>query len=708
MKIRKWISWGAVTLALATPSPGCGPWFPRSWLYTSDAFLTDAPVLSFANEIDALLPVGGPTLVFQPTRADLSPAEGTRAMDLAEIESALASANLPQRARGNALKSAQILRDCIAELRVIRKTRANWPSWDQRPPPSESTVRAIEEKLRHCTLSPNLPAQYRLYLEGAKAYHLLAYNEARSCWKALLELPPAERRERTVWAIYMLGRIAAPDEAPQWFQQVRARVREGFTDSIQLAVTSLGEEARAHLDAGRPERAIELYLAQYQAGQPGALESLRLATSSLLRDSDFDGLVRLARHPISRRVITASVLSDQPCETSPGSPQQRWLAALEHSAQCLPTEASRLALAAYQVNAMQQTHEWLALAPRADPLAQWLRAKLLLRDGQIEAGRAILEGLLADLPPSFEERWETPHPGSFRRRSEAESLTGLSTARLGTESGLLALAASDFPTAARHFWHARQWHEFAYVTERLLSSDELFQLTTELTAGPDEGDLDVMDFSARLRDLTARRFVREGRFDMAAPFFTPEKRSLLASYQDAVQQGFDIDRPNRDRARALWEAAKIMRSHGLALASTELAPDYGMTNGLFSLGDEAQIRREQFSTRSLLRPSREELEMTSHDPATPPRQFHYRYVAAEWAALAAQLLPTDDGDAARILIVAGGWLKKQDPDAANRYYRQLALQCGRHPLGAAANELHWFPELDREPFSVESSDAIPL
>jgi LysM repeat protein len=53
-------------------------------------------------------------------------------------------------------------------------------------------------------------------------------------------------------------------------------------------------------------------------------------------------------------------------------------------------------------------------------------------------------------------------------------------------------------------------------------------------------------------------------------------------------------------------------------------------------------------------------------------------------------------ETARLLCVAGSWLKYRDPEAADRYYKALVLRCRKTAIGAKADQMRWFPELDAE------------
>jgi hypothetical protein len=92
----------------------------------------------------------------------------------------------------------------------------------------------------------------------------------------------------------------------------------------------------------------------------------------------------------------------------------------------------------------------------------------------------------------------------------------------------------------------------------------------------------------------------------------------------------------------------------------------------------------------------DEIERALGHSVEPPARFHYRYLAADLAWEAAQLMPNNSDETARVLCVAGSWLKNRDPKAADRFYKALVRRCRRTVLGKAADLKRWFPTLDED------------
>jgi hypothetical protein len=204
-----------------------------------------------------------------------------------------------------------------------------------------------------------------------------------------------------------------------------------------------------------------------------------------------------------------------------------------------------------------------------------------------------------------------------------------------------------------------------------------------------EGD----NLPLKLRHLLARRLARANQPDQASAYFPEDLRATYDDYVKDTRAGYDLKRPDTERAAAFWRAAQTLRDQGLDLLATELEPDWAIWSGSFRMNPTAEDRLNVSRlTGSVLGPTDEEVKRLAATPA-PAQRFHYRYRAADLAWAAASLLPNDSDETARILCTAGLWVAARDPHFANRFYQALVIRCGRTPLGRAAAEKHWFPSL---------------
>ncbi len=663
LRCRLCLEGGGVVLSLAVVSKACGPDFPNSYFDQSAEELLAAPEGYFAEEISRL--TAG---VVPENRAVIGDQRAsTLSAERADLERALTERGV-EPARASRVASCYEIARAALEAGKADPFHADW--------------RKKEPKL---DLLADAPAEFAHYLRGADAWRRDDIRAARVEWQTILDLPVNERRYRSTWAAYMLGRVCLHDAetsaspqslqaAAHFFQIVRELVRAGLPDPLGLAAASYGWEARAALDAGDYPGAVRLYLAQQATGDRTALESLR-RTAARMASLENDQLLALASDEKARRVLTAYFVSrGGPHFASDGDPDtlssraQVWAEALEKSGVRALPEADRFAWVTYQAGAFAQARQWLALASEASPEAQWIRAKLALRDGELVRGRQLLAAALA-----------SPAVGEAHR------------AQMAAELGRVCLAVDDFIGALEAWLGGGHWKDAAYAAERVMTLQELRGFVdTRCPVGASVNGATQQDLRSELRNLLARRLARAGQTEAAVNYFPEDQRAGFQAYVAAVKTGFDDGRPATERAAAFWRAAQAVREHGMEWLGTELEPDWAIYGGDFDLtSTSAQRRSVAASQQGPFAATAAEAERLEHQ-RVPEKRFHYRYRAAELAWWAASLLPNESELTAHILVTAGGWLKARDPKAAEPFYQALVLRCGQTELGREAKKRHWF------------------
>ncbi|MFM7808082.1 MAG: hypothetical protein ACKPEA_09160, partial [Planctomycetota bacterium] len=272
-----------------------------------------------------------------------------------------------------------------------------------------------------------LPAEFRLYLEGYRAYVRDKMVAARACWQRLLELPESERRHRTQRACYMMGRSYQKDDpakAVEWFRRTRQEAANGFGDTLGLPNASLGWEARAEYDRMNMARAIELYLEQAVDADSGIWTSLRWSAERALDLTDA-GLDDLARSPAARKVMNAYLgtytvspgwwSSEPESDDSGAAFARRWAAALERAGVRDVDQAGQLAWHAYGSGAYEVAERWCGLASDQSCEANWIRSRLLARAGKLEEAAESLRRMVRELPPHWNWRERISCEGDFDR-----------------------------------------------------------------------------------------------------------------------------------------------------------------------------------------------------------------------------------------------------------------------------------------------------
>jgi hypothetical protein len=497
-----------------------------------------------------------------------------------------------------------------------------------------------------------LPLELRLYTAGAVAWEAGDRERAMAAFREVLLLPATERQRRSVWAQYMLAEGAATLEAAdQDYQAVRELARAGFADAWSLALDSLGEQARRHLEVGEVVRAVHLYREQAAAASGSAQTSLLFVARQIvadpaqlelaLKDERSRELLALYLYTRALEIPDPAALAEQLEAAAPGS--GAWAGMDE------------LAAASYRLGRYDQAERLAARTETA--LAHWVRAKLLLRAGQPEKAAQSYAAALSKL--ADKERQARLEGGigdvwAYDTVSLEQRLSG--------ELGVMSLARGEYTQALQLLLQQGDlyWADVAYVAERVLTAEELQQLV-------DRQPLEA-PVTEDLRGLLGRRLVREGRSAEAVPYLTPLQSEPDDTAAHAEAYGRALEAAQRrlggrvERAQAWFEAGRLARLHGLEIMGYEGDPDFALYEGQFdpqTTWTEAGEGRYRFDVPSPYTTD-EELQRAERHKARPDRRFHYRQIAADHAERAADLLPPGSQAYAMVLCHASRWVATRD------------------------------------------------
>ena len=691
------IGFATVGLSLVTALWACGPEFPNWLLDGGESGMLRSPRARFGAELDRLQGLR-PSSFKAVVSTNEYPAE-TLAAEINDLRQALRQKNIPDPA------SAQLVAAYEEERSRLNQLRAQveeWRSWSiagrNEPPP-------LWEQPR---VPAGVPPEFAIYFQGAIEFAAGRTNGARVAWERLLDLPVEERHHRSVWAAYMLGKLdvdADPSAASLRFQQARDLVKHGFADSLGLAASSLGWEARAALKQKDYTRAIDLYLEQESGGWRDR-ESLQIVAHAAI-SGDRAALQSLAAYQPSRRVITAYLISTSVSysEEKHASRSKQWLQAVQDAGVIEPEAADQFALMAYQSGEFELAERWLAITPPDSIAALWLKAKLRLRDGDLDAAAALLAEATRRLPKP-----EPDHAsGSPKTLVESLVLSGdTGDKRLRGELGVLYLQRREFVEALDVILRAGYSADAAFLADRIVTLEELKTYIDQnwpsfvAKRAPAKDSDDKTDNESEtdkkhrsdIRYLLARRLTRADRFEEARPYFPAEWLSPFNRLVLDLSQANDPNLPRGVRADAFWMAARITRQQGLELFGTALEPDWQIHAGQYAEGGPSLAPRSAIPESSVLHPTVEEMNRARASAPDPDHRFHYRYLAANLAWKAAELMPDQSDETARVLCEAGGWIKARDPKYADFFYKALVIRCGRTELGTAADRKRWFPQMD--------------
>ncbi len=507
-----------------------------------------------------------------------------------------------------------------------------------KPPDVEKAREAHKTARELVTGGVKLPeefdSEFADYHRGAFAFRNGAtpFDEARAAWEKLLQRPETERHYRSVWAAFMLGKLAqAVDDHPtavKWFRRTRELAGKGFADALGLAADSYGWEGRSELRQRHFEAAAKLYLTQLALGDESAIVSLKAVipdrpevdgTVSYAdpapdqanvaefkkweENKDSVGQQRLdkcARSPVLRQLETAHVLATETQESSwsygggygAGAPDDgtappsaarclRWLTTVEKAGLKQIDDADHLGWVAYTGGRYKEAARWLAMANPTTPTALWLKAKLERRDGKIAPATATMaeafKAIRADVIPRGESMFTYGEPGYQPEQSAAGDLAALHLTR------------GEFIDTMDAFLQGDLWADAAFIGDRVLTVDELKKYVDthypKAVPPPNPDHPTSDDNGSRMRWMLGRRLVRANRFDEARPYFEKKEAINLDRYVAALKEADNSKLPKMKRAQALFTAAWVARYDGLEIMGTEVEPDGFLSEGNYPQGN---------------------------------------------------------------------------------------------------------------------------
>jgi hypothetical protein len=602
-------------------------------------------------------------------------------------------------------------------------------------------------------LPAEFDSEFADYDRGAYAFRLGKdhWDEARKAWTALLDRPASERHYRTVWAAFMLGKLALKNNDPEavtWFQKTRDLAAQGFADSLGMAADSYGWEGRSQWKQGHPERAAPLFLTQLSLGDDSAIVSLK----ALIPDRvDVDGMLNygengtelyfkgwnynpppptadqltadepkileklkaMAADPLLRRLETAHILATESgpedWNDTPGSIRSaRWLGVVNAAKLGRVEDAEYLGWVAYTTGNYKDAAHWLDLSTGTSPVANWLRARLDLRAGKLQAAAAAMAAAWQVIrTPNDYIGWNAPKEDPYASIYVCSDDEGDFTMDQWATGDMASihLLRSDFVQALDTFVKGDLRDDAAYVAERVLTADELKTYVDQMPPPPPDAKPPASTDSEEnittwLRYLLGRRLVREDRYAEAASYLLPSYAKLLGKYVDALSNGANPKLAKSVRADNWSTAAWLARYDGMELMGTEVSPDGLDTNGAFEDDDLAGQRISgKYSaytggTNQTLPmpypPAKAEIARLKKDPIHPDVRFHYRVIAAVLAMRAADLMDNNTEELADAINMAGMWTKDRDEKLANRIFALIQERCPQTKIGQDAITKHWF------------------
>lgn len=572
------------------------------------------------------------------------------------------------------------------------------------------------------TTLAELPREFYLYLDGARAFHQEEYGEAAKAFNAVLALPPEERRYRSTWALFMIGRMAvmaqrhpeiatahpelAIDPLPI-FALVRTYAAEGFIDTHNLAAGTFHQEALLAANACDTVRELHA-LARYNlvGDQYNSSMALKRASIALAETDQIPADVLTDR--LSRSVLVAFAASH--VDARPKQAERILTDLNAFTLELTPYESGRLAWIAYALGRVDDAEVLVDLAPD-DPYALWTQSRLQLRSGNLKGAVTTLNKATRLFP--HEETWDR-----FDEEDYGDVYRPVDG--IHNEQAVLQLARNRYVDALELFLIGESWLDAAYVAEHVLTLDELLvfyrtcqaeQRYAETIPGrrnytaytetpvPQASSRSYDDAPPspslldRLRVLVGRRMLREKHYTGAPELFPESWRHLAVAYVHH-RRAISTAQDNKTRAFHQMQSAHLLRHWGMELTGYEGDPDFTYVEGQFYYQETSTIRANSGTWRrfaasavaqpdyvstqgkqweqnfdetwmntlpeyiSLVQPTPEERRRLKQHELDRYHRWHYRFVAAEIFKQAEGLLPDQTEEKAQALFYGAQVLKK--------------------------------------------------
>ncbi len=548
----------------------------------------------------------------------------------------------------------------------------------------EPSVQTIIDKMREqqtaeaaYALGEGLTPAARLYTAGA-----VDPEKRAEYFQKIFLLPKEEQGEWGIMAHYTLGSDLVSSEsddtqqatALEHFDYVINAVKTGQKDTLNLAISSLGQQARILWWQGKYPESAHLYAQQAAQGDGMGILSLKFVVGKLLND---DSIRQKSLHdPLIQQLTIAGMFTriDPHFYTATQSVitkrTDKILDELNKNVSDAFPNMDRLAALAYQAGQYDSAANILKRAGDTG-LAWWLRAKLSLRNGDINSATDAYAKAATAFPSN--EEWGNQRGENFALEYIIPSC------RISAEQSILALKRDDFVQAMTLMYNTRNiyYQDVSDIAERVLTIEELKTFVDKhaprraSSAKEDEEEGEEYEKVSSLRELLARRLMRAERYQEAIDYFViSEHRKNAERFIQALEKTKDKNASKKQLAIDYYQAALIMREQGLEIRGYEMAPDFNESGGnsfnresLFSSEAVKSSENQPWISPAQLTRAKTSL------PKTDDWRFHYRWRAMELAVKSADLLPPKSEAYAAVMCEAASWVIARDPATASTLYR---------------------------------------
>jgi hypothetical protein len=517
---------------------------------------------------------------------------------------------------------------------------------------------------------PDMPEEFRFFLEGLQHYYRGDPESARELWDRVRELPANKKIYCENWARTLYADSYSesdPYRTIRDLEEIRKDLQKRSHLDPRLTACLLRCEASSYAAVTNYPQAMNRYFALNLLGF--RREEMIHYIANLIMKSEGADLEIAAKNQAVAKMTTwhaATLYSNLRLGTLDIVDKEaiaRWLRALKKEGR-LEDVADFAAVAAYRIGDKELVEEAIKSARYMSPFAGWIMAKKKLSDGK----RAEAESDLATLFFSF------PNMAPELRNA------------IGRDLSFLYLSDQRYKEALKLSLLIDDWQEAAYIAEQVMTIKELEHYVKERELETIKDDQN----GPRLKYLLARRLAREGDLKDAGPYFPRLAKANADQIMASLAIGRNTDLPAPERGSAIGDAARGIYYGGEPLFATESAPDW-----FSSEGREPRAYFQRYREQSSLAPVSEDEErrVKLHAKRIPARQLCLdNAVSQVW--LAVELMPDNSDSLAELLSEAGHWTENRDLETSRKFYETLIRRCPSTALGQEAQNLRWFPQAE--------------
>ncbi len=509
-------------------------------------------------------------------------------------------------------------------------------------------------------------------------------------WKKLLELPKEQRHYRTAWVYFMLGNMNDDTaDGYEYHKKCVKAVQDGFADTAGLAQHSY---IRGYLNE---DDVLNLKWHLFNMKKyPDYNIKFRKEQFNSLKD---DIIEKIMQDPLCRELLVLTD-SDNPYF-------------LKNMDSFKYRNIDILAFNAYNKGEFNKAKKYISLLENPTLLSLWIEAKIARHDGKadiaIEKLRQWLKMAEKIDPKEYmldRIEYELEEVNPFDIKSDIYGLLGNAL-----------VMRKDFIEAVKIFNDAKQYQEPLYIMDRFMSLDDLIKLADTHNIG---------------HHAVFKQAFRENKFDIARKYASDDLKKILDDYEKFLNDGNNTKLAKDRRALALYNAAKIMRHHGMELCGTYTLPDNAMYNGSYvgyKLGDWTpyagisckckygsdgywimcdkhntdffnssydaiiDIKEKMANNKEKKIAKLPGLKAKIDFSKVPAHlRYHYRYRAAKLLLQAGDI--AEDQDLLAMINHFGGYCMSRSPQEADEFYKRLFWYAPDTALAQEADYNRWFPK----------------